>query len=98
MATFASATDFAAGAAPDTMLAPVDNANGAPTVRMDVVRTNLRRLKTRFLQAIASQVGPEVLFGRCALTILRARGLRAADPTRRSDFIEESLIPQHGGG
>ena len=54
--------------------------------------------KTRFLQAIASQVGPEVLFGRCALTILRARGLRAADPTRRSDFIEESLIPQHGGG
>src|SRR5947209_2092648 len=47
MATLASATDFAAGAAPDTMLAPVDNANGAPTVRMDVVRRNLRRLQTR---------------------------------------------------
>src|SRR6266516_7142777 len=47
MATFASANDFAAGSAPETMLAAVDNANGAPTVRMDVVRRNLRRLQTR---------------------------------------------------
>src|SRR6266568_7636023 len=47
MATFASATDFAVASAPDTMLAAVDNANGAPAVRMDVVRRNLRRLQTR---------------------------------------------------
>src|SRR5438093_12715238 len=47
MATFASANDFAAGSAPDTMLAAVANAKGAPTVRMDVVWRNLRRLQTR---------------------------------------------------
>src|SRR5439155_13478247 len=47
MATFASATDFTADSAPDTMLAAVDNAKGAPAVRMDVVRRNLRRLQTR---------------------------------------------------
>jgi hypothetical protein len=47
MATFASANDFAPGSAPDTMLAAVDNAKGAPAVRMDVVRRNLRRLQTR---------------------------------------------------
>src|SRR6266568_3043787 len=47
MATFASATDFAVASAPDTMLAAVDNAKGAPAVRMDVVRRNLRRLQTR---------------------------------------------------
>src|SRR5205809_3438884 len=47
MATFASANDFAAGSAPDTMLAAVENAKGAPTVRMDVVWRNLRRLQTR---------------------------------------------------
>jgi len=47
MATFASANVFAAGSAPDTMLAAFENANGAPTVRMDVVRRKLRRLQAR---------------------------------------------------
>src|SRR5437773_7920222 len=78
MATFASATDFAAGSAPDTILAAFDSANGAPAVRMDVVRRNLRRLQTR---EFMSQWNTQKTAGAIAIRVHRTERAHLNAPT-----------------